>query len=462
MKKKIIGIIVCFFLMTPLIASATGNDKERPSEWIEDFDSYSNGQILDGTSDDGGWKGWGNNSAYGATVTNTMSHSLPHSVDIHTDSDLVHEFSGYTSGQWVFTAWQYIPNDFVGESAFILLDIYSDPGTDNNWATQINFNSTTNLVISEFEDVTLPLIKGQWVELRNVINLDNDTQYFYYDGTLLTNKSWTEGVSGGGVLDIAAVDLFANGASTIYYDDISLRYPYTLTINIVGNGTVTKNPDQLTYLYNTPVELTATPDTDWTFSHWSGDLTGDTNPVTIYMTQNKTITTHFTPSAATLTIDLYKEWNLITIPLENTWTAETLGQNITGCTVVIKFDGDTQLFTTHVVNTPHDNFPVLNGESYFIYCAHDTNLTITGLPLGTTTVHIYQEWNLIGWFTEIPTTAESLGTNITDCNVVIKFDGDTQLFTTHVVNTPHDNFSITRGMGLFIYATSESDWHGEG
>jgi len=393
MKRKIIGVVVFFCLVTSLITSTTGNDNERPPEWSENFDTYSNGQILDGTPDDGGWKGWENNSAYGATVTDTMSHSSPHSVDINTDSDLVHEFSGYTNGTWVFTAWQYIPNDYTGESDFILLNNYSDAGTNNKWATQIQFNSTTNVVESQHEGIQLPLIREQWVELKNIINLDNDTQYFYYNGTLLTNKSWSEGVSTGGYLDIAAVDLFANGASTIYYDDISL-IPFT--------------------------------------------------------------------NASTISLDLYEDWNLITVPMDNIWTAETLGQNITGCTVVIKFDGDTQNFTTHVVNTPYDNFPIVNGEGYFIYCSYDTNLTMTGLPLGTTTVHIYQEWNLIGWYTETSTTAESLGTNITDCSVVIKFDGDTQNFTTHVVNTPYDNFTIAQGMGLFIYATSESDWHGEG
>jgi len=32
----------------------------------------------------------------------------------------------------------------------------------------------------------------------------------------------------------------------------------------------------------------------------------------------------------------------------------------------------------------------------------------------------------------------------------------------HVVNTPHDNFTIERGMGLFIYTTESSVWQGEG
>jgi hypothetical protein len=41
---------------------------------------------------------------------------------------------------------------------------------------------------------------------------------------------------------------------------------FTLTINIVGNGQVIKNPDQTTYTYGTVVELTAIPDTGWSFS----------------------------------------------------------------------------------------------------------------------------------------------------------------------------------------------------
>jgi len=76
--------------------------------------------------------------------------------------------------------------------------------------------------------------------------------------------------------------------------EFMLSGPYTLTINVVGNGTVVKDPDQATYTYGTLVELTAVADSGWVFSHWSGDLTGSTNPETINMTSNKTVTTTFT------------------------------------------------------------------------------------------------------------------------------------------------------------------------
>jgi hypothetical protein len=70
---------------------------------------------------------------------------------------------------------------------------------------------------------------------------------------------------------------------------------YTLTINIVGCGSVTLDPDKVTYDCGETVTLTATPCEGWTFSHtWSGDLTGDTNPQDIVMDGNKTVTATFT------------------------------------------------------------------------------------------------------------------------------------------------------------------------
>ena len=69
---------------------------------------------------------------------------------------------------------------------------------------------------------------------------------------------------------------------------------YTLTINIVGYGSVTKNPDQATYTYGTDVILTAVEDTPgWVFNDWSGDLVSTDNPETITMDDDKTVTATF-------------------------------------------------------------------------------------------------------------------------------------------------------------------------
>jgi hypothetical protein len=156
-------------------------------------------------------------------VTADQARSTPHSVDIVGDSDIVHEYVGVTSGQWVYTAWQYIPEDYLGQGDFILLSDYSDGGT-NTWAVQLRFDADLGVVESEFDAVDLPLVTGEWVEIRVEIDLDGDWMEIYYDSDLLVEKEWSATVqnTGGGPLVISAVDLWANLASSVYYDDMSL------------------------------------------------------------------------------------------------------------------------------------------------------------------------------------------------------------------------------------------------
>jgi polygalacturonase len=67
----------------------------------------------------------------------------------------------------------------------------------------------------------------------------------------------------------------------------------TLTINTLGSGTVTANPPCCNYTTGTLVTLTATPNSGWSFSSWSGNLTGYANPATIIMNNNYTVTATF-------------------------------------------------------------------------------------------------------------------------------------------------------------------------
>jgi phage baseplate assembly protein gpV len=219
--KKHVLVIGTVFLF--LGASVTLGVSARA--WAENFDSYSNGQFLDGGSDDGGWKGWDNTPSSGAYVTNVQSSSSPQSVDINGATDLVHEYAGYTTGKWIYQCMQYLPTDYDGNSYFILLSDYTDgAGQNNKWALVIRFDSANQIVESEADALTLPIITGEWVELRTEIDLDTDWFQFYYDNTLLIEKAWTAcwDNSGTGYLAIDAVDLFANTATSVYYDDMSL------------------------------------------------------------------------------------------------------------------------------------------------------------------------------------------------------------------------------------------------
>ncbi len=69
--------------------------------------------------------------------------------------------------------------------------------------------------------------------------------------------------------------------------------PKTLTVNVLGDGTVVKSPDKSEYAKDELVELTAVPGPGQALASWSGDIEGNINPITVLMNSNKTITANF-------------------------------------------------------------------------------------------------------------------------------------------------------------------------
>jgi len=69
----------------------------------------------------------------------------------------------------------------------------------------------------------------------------------------------------------------------------------------------------------------------------------------------------------------------------------------------------------------------------------------------------------LGWYHSYNTTASSLSADITGCTGVSKWDPVLQTYKSYIVGGPPSfDFTITRGMGLFIDVTVESVWYGEG
>lgn len=218
MKAK---LLLVFVLLASVALATTAN-----ANWSDDFESYAAGSGIIGQ---GGWEGWGGNPAWDAIVTDYISHGGLNSLAVTPVSDVIQQFSGYTIGTVLISAWQYIPSTATGEQYFILLDSYDHGGSTNHWALQLNF--ANGIVENQFEGSLLPLITDQWVELTVEIDLSLDLMTVEYDGVELVSKPWTSGVNDDymGALNIACLDLFSNGGDEIYWDDLTLTWGVTAT-----------------------------------------------------------------------------------------------------------------------------------------------------------------------------------------------------------------------------------------
>lgn len=107
--------------------------------------------------------------------------------------------------------------------------------------------------------------------------------------------------------------------------------PVQLTVNKTGTGNVVSNPTGINtatnlnfanFGQNTNVILTATPIAPQTFTGWSGDASGTTNPLTVTMDQAKTITANFASNSPP-TVTTLSHSNL-------TSNSVTLSANVTG------------------------------------------------------------------------------------------------------------------------------------
>jgi uncharacterized repeat protein (TIGR02543 family) len=106
----------------------------------------------------------------------------------------------------------------------------------------------------------------------------------------------------------SVVDYFFNTASPILPEDGESQLG-SVNVNVVGSGSVTKNPSQPTYEIGQVVQITAIPNAGHVFTGWTGDSTGTENPKSFIVTGNNNITANFAaqPSAAPLVSDDFSQ-----------------------------------------------------------------------------------------------------------------------------------------------------------
>ena len=170
--------------------------------------------------------------------------------------------------------------------------------TDN----PLNLTITGNMVVTAYFTQT-PYLLAVVSAYGSVSVVPYQATYTYGQTVLLTMGSvdpgWTfTGWDGGGCsgIDPCTVTIYDNTTVTANF----AQDEYTLTV-VSNNGGVTIVPDQATYHYGDSVQLTATPAPGYTFSNWSGDLTGSVNPVDLTIIGDMAITANFAINTYTLT-----------------------------------------------------------------------------------------------------------------------------------------------------------------
>jgi len=134
-------------------------------------------------------------------------------------------------------------------------------------------------------------------------NLDH---YHYGDVVTLTataNPGWTfAGWSGGLTSTNNPVTTTIAGHTTITATFTQNDYTLTVKVNPVGSGSVAREPNLDHYHYGDAVTLTATANPGWTFTGWSGGLSGTNNPARLTITRTIAVTATFAQGAYPLTI----------------------------------------------------------------------------------------------------------------------------------------------------------------
>jgi len=172
----------------------------------------------------------------------------------------------------------------------------------DSWSGDLNGSDNPETIVMDGDKDITAHFTGECYTLNitvdgngTVIKNPNKSYYFYNESVNLTAIPdigwsfilWKDNLTGRNNPETIVM----NGDKAITAMFTEDQYILNITIN--GNGTVTKYPDQETYIYGTSVNLTAVAGQYWIFDHWSGNLTGSNNPSTIVMTANMSVTATF-------------------------------------------------------------------------------------------------------------------------------------------------------------------------
>jgi uncharacterized repeat protein (TIGR02543 family) len=241
----------------------------------------------------------GNGNLTGLGASNPTSYGICWGTAEYPDTTNSKVNNGGRSSTGTFTAaiTGLTPNTTYHMCAFAGNSYGISYGTDVTFTTApvytVMYNGNTNT------GGTVPVDGNTYAQSATVTVLNNTgslvkTGYSFAGWNTASNGSGSSYAAGG---------TFPMGTSNvILYAQWTIK-KYTIAMTAT-NGSVGYSPSTSSYDSNTTVQLTATPNTGYSFVSWSGGVISSSNPVSVTMDADKTICANFTPITYTITYSL--------------------------------------------------------------------------------------------------------------------------------------------------------------
>ena len=184
--------------------------------------------------------------------------------------------------------------------------------------------------------------RAYWNEYINRAAALNGIKTFYWDnGAPSTGNTFRIfDRNTGAIVDQQVLDAILRGSGVG-----NPGVMYTLTTQVNGMGTVSRNPTGNTFPGGTDVTLTATPASGNDFVGWTGDASGSANPKVVRILGNTSVTGNFVPTGTGGSGTILREYwlNVTGGTVASLTSSANYPNNPTGSGPLTSFEGPTNI-----------------------------------------------------------------------------------------------------------------------
>ncbi|HEU4780844.1 MAG TPA: cellulase family glycosylhydrolase [Steroidobacteraceae bacterium] len=279
------------------------------------------------------------------------------------------------------------------------------------WAQEAYHDDLFNQVRARWVAQGVPVIIGEYgVATRPNLNLESRAFYLNYVNKAAFNNGiktyyWDNGVlpsaangfalfnrSTGAIVDQAALTAILTGAQVG-----NPGQTYTLTTTVNGLGTVTRNPTGSSFPGGTSVTLTAVPASGNQFAGWTGGASGATNPISINMLANTSVTANFIPTGSGGTGSILREYwlNVTGTTVQSLTSNASYPASPTGSEQLTSLEGATNIADNYGARIRGYIHPLISGAYTFTLASDDGGdllLSTSDNPANATRIAYVAEW----------------------------------------------------------------------